>query len=166
MASRRTWLWIILGAFGFSLLILFAVAGAGVYFVSQHFSTAVASSEEASRAFDEARARFKDSKPLYELDDRERPHATRDLRTMPDSPVKPQNLWILAWDNHEERTIKVSLPLWLLRLGNQKIQIAEGTGGFDLERLELDVRQLERVGPMLLFEFRENSGDRVIVWTQ
>ena len=129
-------------------------------------STSVASTEDAGRAFDEARARFKDAKPLYEVDERDRPRVTRDLRTMPDSPVKPQNLWILAWDSQAERTVKISLPLWLMRLGNQKIQLSEGVGGLELDRLELDIRQLERVGPLLLFEFRENSGDRVIVWTQ
>ena len=39
-------------------------------------------------------------------------------------------------------------------------------GGFDFERMELDVNELERVGPVLLFEHRSNAGERVLIWTQ
>jgi hypothetical protein len=165
MASRKTWLWIILGGLGLCVMALFAIAGAGVYFVAQHFDTEPATGAEALRAFDDARARFKDAKPLFEIDERERPHLTRELSALPTSPSKPENLWIFAWDADEERTVKVSLPFWLLRLGRQKIDI--GGGSLDFDRLNIDVRELERVGPLLLFDHRNaTTGERVLVWTQ
>jgi hypothetical protein len=38
--------------------------------------------------------------------------------------------------------------------------------GFNLEHLDLDARQLERIGATLLFDFRDQDGVRVLVWTQ
>jgi hypothetical protein len=165
MATRKTWLWIILGGLGLCLMALFAVAGAGVYFVAQHFDTEPVSGADALRAFDNARDRFKDAKPLFELDDRERPRLTRQLSTLPTSSVKPEHLWILAWDPDEGRTVKISLPFWILRLGRQNIKIGGGRD-FDLERLNIDLRDLERVGPLLLLDQRSTSGERVLIWTQ
>jgi hypothetical protein len=52
----------------------------------------------------------------------------------------------------------------MLRLGRQKIDIA--SGAFDFERMQLDVNELERVGPVLLFDVHEGSGKRVLIWTQ
>ena len=56
------------------------------------------------------------------------------------------------------------MPFWVLRLGRQKIDIAQGA--FDFQRMELDVPELERVGPVLLFDLRRSGGERVLVWTQ
>jgi hypothetical protein len=39
-------------------------------------------------------------------------------------------------------------------------------GGFDIERLQLDVNELHRVGPVLLFDFKSTNGERVLIWTQ
>jgi hypothetical protein len=165
MASRKTWLWIILGGLGFCVLVLFVIAGAGVYFVAQHFETEPATGPDALRSFDEARARFRDAKPLIEIDERERPHMTRDLASMPDGATRPQHLWILAWDPDEERTVKVSLPFWLLRMGRQKVDLGRDVG-VDFERFNIDMRDLERVGPLLVFDQRAPSGERVLIWTQ
>ena len=58
MASRKTWLWIILGGLGFCVLVLFVIAGVGVYFVASHIDTSSVTSAEVVRVFDDARARF------------------------------------------------------------------------------------------------------------
>ena len=117
------------------------------------------------RAFDEARAMFKDQEPLFELDNDERPHALRSPRDLPNSSVRPDNLVIMAWDADEERLIKISLPFWLLRFGGRNIEINDGRG-FDLDRLDLDIDQLQRIGPMLVFDYRSTDGERVLLWTQ
>ena len=57
-----------------------------------------------------------------------------------------------------QRLVKVSLPFWVLKFGKQKIDIMEG--GFDFQRLQLDVNELQRVGPILLFDYRSNGGER------
>jgi hypothetical protein len=61
--------------------------------------------------------------------------------------------------------VKISLPFWLLRMGRRKIDVGKDAG-FDLDRLNLDVNELERIGSMLVFEHRAPSGERVLIWTQ
>jgi hypothetical protein len=40
------------------------------------------------------------------------------------------------------------------------------TDGFDLKELDLDVKELRRIGPALVHDFRDTSGERVLIWTQ
>lgn len=163
--SKKTWIWIIVGVFGAGVLLLFVVAGMGVYFVTKHVSTAHSTGSDALQSFERARAVFKDQKPLIEIDSYERPQATRRISEMPTSPTKPEYLWVLAWDPNDERIVKVSLPFWILKLGKRKLDVS-GDRGFDLERLNLDVYELERIGPALVLDARSPSGERVLVWTQ
>jgi hypothetical protein len=166
MASRKTWVWILVGTAGVGLVGLIVVAGAGVYFVTRHISTEKSTSAEAIRAFDAVRASFPNQKPLYDLDNAERPRVARPLNKIPTSQSKPDHLWVLAWDPDDERLVKVSLPFWVLRLGKRKMEIIGKDGGFDLERLNLDGEELERIGPALIFDFRDRDGVRVLLWTQ
>ncbi len=166
MATRKTWIWIIVAVLSVCVIALLAVAGAGVYFVASHIDTSRVSSTEALRTLDDARAQLKDEKPLFELDQRERPRLSRALESLPTSPTKPEHLVVLAWDPDDERIVKVTLPFWLLRLGRRNINVLDHEGGFNLERLNLDVNELERVGPLLLMDFRSPSGERVLIWTR
>ena len=165
MASRKTWLWIIGGFFALCVLALVAIAGAGMYFISQHIATERTSLTDAQKAFDDARRPFKD--PLFERDRFDRVRLTRPLRELPTSTRRPQHLWILVWDPDEERLVKVSLPFWVLKMGRGKIDLG-GTdhGSFDLDQLDLDAEELERIGPVLVMDHRETSGERVLIWTQ
>lgn len=166
MASRRKWIWIIVAVCSVMLIALFVVAGVGVYFVSQNVHASRSSSADAVRTFEEARKKFKEQRPLFELDSSHNPRVARPTSDIPTSTNKPQHLWILAWDNDEERIVKVSLPFWLLKMGKRKVDLFNSDSGFDLERLQLDVQELERIGPALVFDFRAKSGERVLVWTQ
>ena len=59
-----------------------------------------------------------------------------------------------------------AVPQMLRRLGKHRVKI-EGNGqGFDLERMNLDVDELERIGPAIVMDFRGQDGIRVLVWTQ
>lgn len=164
--SKKTWIWIIVGVFGAGVLLLFVVAGMGVYFVTRHVSTSHSTGSDALQSFERARAGFKDQKPLIEIDSYDRPQATRRVAEMPTSAIKPESLWVLAWDPTDERIVKVSLPFWILKLGKRKLDVTGGDRGFDLERLNLDVYELERIGPALVLDARSPSGERVLVWTQ
>ena len=166
MATRKTWVWIIVGIAGVSLVALIAVAGAGVYFVSRHIRTERMTSADAIRAFDSVKSSFHDQRPLYELDSAEHPRVVRPLMDLPTSNTKPESLWVLAWDPDDERLVKVSLPFWMLSVGRKKMEIAGAGREFDLERLNLDTNELERIGPALLFDLRERDGARVLLWTQ
>jgi len=166
MASKKTWLWIVLGVLGVGLVCLIVVAGAGVYFVASHIDSSKTSSAEALEAFDQARARFKDQPPLFELDRSENPRATRPIGDIPTSSIKPDALWILAWNPEEARTVRISVPFWMLRIGRRKIDIFNDSRDFNLQRLNIDVNELERVGPVLVFDYRSPTGERVLIWTQ
>jgi hypothetical protein len=165
MAKKRTWLWILGGLFLLCVIALIAIAGAGMYFISQHIDTARTSGDDAQRAFETARRPYKE--PLFELDRFERVQLRRPLRELPTSTTRPQHLWILAWDPDDERLVKVSLPFWLLKMGRRNIDIGtNGHGGFQLEQLDLDMHELERIGPALIVDHRAPSGARVLIWTQ
>jgi len=168
LATKKTWIWIIVGVIGACVLALFALAGAGVYFVSRHINAQRTSSAEAQKAFDSTLASFKDPRALIELDSFDRPHPARPFSELPTSPTKPSDLWILAFDADRERLVKVSLPFWILRMGRRKMDImSSGDRSFDLERLNLDVPELERIGPAVIIDFRRSgSGEHVLVWTR
>ena len=166
MASRtRTWIWIVVIFLGVCVIGLMAVAGAGVYFVANHIDMKASTSIDAGRSFEDIRATFKEQKPLFEIDEFERAKAARPIQELPTSSVKPKYLWIQAWDPDEERLVKISLPFWLLRLGKRKVDFAHGEG-FDLDRLNIDVNELERIGPVVVIDFRSPRGERVLLWTQ
>jgi hypothetical protein len=165
MPKRKTWVWILVSIAGVSFVAIVVIAIAGIMFVTRHVTTTKASAADAERAFDAARTQFKDARPLIELDQNERPRLSRPLAEVPTSPVKPQYLWVLVFDYRDERLVKVSLPFWLLRMGRRKIDVG-GDQGFDLDRLNLDVKELERIGSTLVLDHRAASGERVLVWTQ
>ena len=164
MASRKTW--IVVGVLGVGLAALLIAAGATVFFVTRHIQTSRTTNADALRAFDEVRASFGGRRPLYELDQADEPRMVRPLSELPSSSSPPTTLWILAWDPNEERTVKLSVPFWILRMGKKKVSIVEGGTGFDLERLDLDVDELTRVGSALVFDFRGSDGVRALLWTQ
>jgi hypothetical protein len=166
MASRKTWLWIVLGAFGAGVLVLVAVAAAGVYFVTQRVQADRSTSADAKRAFDSVVEAFGETRPLYELDQAGDPRATRPVADLPTADTPPTDLRMLAWDPEHERLIRVALPFWMLRVGQQKFSFSHDHPGFDLDGLDLDVSQLERIGPALVFDYREDTGVRVLLWTQ
>ena len=162
--SKRTWLWIVLAALGLCVIAVIAIAGAGLYFVSSHVSTRTSTTAEAFSAFDAARAPFKDLPPVYEVDDRERVKQARKIADLPDGKTRAQQMHVLVWDAEHQKLVKVSVPFWVLKMGHQKIDIANSV--FELERMQLDVKELERVGPVLLLDLRSRGGQRVLIWTQ
>jgi hypothetical protein len=165
MPKKKTWIWILVSLAAVTLVGLIVVAIAGMVFVTRHISTTAATAADAQRAFEVAKTQFKDQRPLIELDNLEQPRITRRLSDQPTAAVKPAYMWILVWDDRDERLVKVSLPFWLLRLGRRRIDLG-ATRGFDLERLNLDMNELERVGPTLILEHRLPRGERVLIWTQ
>jgi hypothetical protein len=166
MATRKTWIWVLVGAAGVGVVALLAVAGSGIYFVSHHIQAERSTGPDALRAFDTALGSLSGTRPLYELDPSDQPRLTRPLAEWPAGSRRPDTLWMLAWDPEQGRLIHVSLPLWIFRMGHRKMPVVRDGHGFDLERLNLDIDELERIGPALVFDFRNQDGVRVLVWTQ
>jgi hypothetical protein len=166
MATRKTWILIIVGGLGVFVVALIAVAGAGVYFVTRHVHTVHASDTEAMQQFEAVHGTFPGQRPLYEMDEGQRPQQTRPLSDVPTSARPANDLRVLAWDPEDGHLVNVTLPFWVLRLGKQKMDVVRNDRGFNIERLNLDVDELARIGPSLVFDFRNRQGVRVVVWTE
>jgi hypothetical protein len=166
MSPVKTWLKIVFVLIALGMLGMCAVAGAGVYFFSKHVNTTRVSSSSALTQFDQVLARFKDQKPLVEVDASERIRRTREISTLPTAAARATTLVVMAWDPDEGRIVNLKLPLWILAMGQKKVELGAGPDSFDLRRLELDVKEMERVGSLLVVDVRSASGDRVLVWTE
>jgi hypothetical protein len=166
MTTKKTWIWIVAGAAIAFVVVLMALAGSGVYFVTHHIRSEHSTGAEALHAFDAVSASLGSPRPLYELDAADEPHLVRSLSDVPTGASHPDTLYMLAWDPDQSRLVRVSLPFWLLRIGHHKVRVMHAANGFDFERLNLDVDELERIGPALVFDFRNQDGVRVLLWTQ
>src|SRR5262249_41507230 len=112
--------------------------------------------------FQTGHARFADQKPLIELDDRGNfVHANTDR---PNGTRKPETLNVMAFDAKEEHVVRVDIPFWMLRLKSHGTFV--GSGDIDLQKLRLTVEDLERFGPTLIVDHKDENGSRVLVWTQ
>lgn len=166
MATVKTWLKIALILVGLGLAGMCAIAGAGIYFVSKHVNTSRVSSSSALKQFEDALARFKDQKPVIEIDSHERVRTIRDLAAMPTAPTKATNFVVKAWDPDEGRIVNLRIPIWVLGMGRRKVDLGIGNNSFDLDRLNLDFKDVERVGPILVIDVHTSSGERVLIWTE
>ena len=160
--SRKT-LWIVLGIVAFVILCIIAFAAFGLYFVSRNLDMQQATAAEASRAFDDVRAKFKEQ-PILSVDDRRNVTLTRRPPT-PGSPDKPETMHVMAFDDEDKRIVRLTIPFWMLRIGREKIRLGRGRD-FQLEDVNLTAEELERYGPALLLDHKGRDGERVIVWTQ
>lgn len=76
---------------------------------------------------------------------------------------RPEALWVLVWDEDEQKIVRLSLPFWLLRMSPKGIDI--DVNDVDLGKLRLSVDDLERAGPGPLL-IRDDKNSRVLVWTE
>jgi hypothetical protein len=166
MSSSKTWLKVILVLVAIGMLGMCAIAGAGIYFVSQHVNTERVSSSSALKQFDEALARFKDQKPFIEIDANERVRRLRDLADIKTAQTRATTLFVMAWEPDQGRIVNLRLPLWVLTVGQRKVDLGMGAESFDLQRLELDINEIMRVGSLLILDVQTRTGERVLIWTE
>jgi len=165
MAKTRTWIIVILSIIGFVFVCLMVMAGAGAYWVRSHIKTAPSTATQAVKTFDQERARFGTEKPLIGSDDIDNaPGVQKRLEALPTASVKPTEMSVLVWDPDDERTVRIALPFWMLKIGKRKIDI--GSSAFDFDRFSIDVNDLERIGPKLIVDITRPGGERVLVWTR
>jgi len=165
MAKARTWIIVSLAIVGFIVVCLMVMAGVGTMWMMRHVNTAPATATQAVKSFEQERARFGTEKALIGLEDIDNgPAVQKRIDAMPTSAVKPTEMAILVWDPDNERTVRIALPFWLLKLGKKKIDI--GSSAFDFDRFRIDVRDLERIGPKLIADIQKPGGERVLVWSR
>jgi hypothetical protein len=166
MATRRTWIWIVVAVMATGLVAVIVVAGAGIYFVSKRVQSGSASAPEALKSFDEVTRSFREHRALYELTGSQEPQLTKPFSSIPTAPTRATDLWVQAWDPDDERLVKLSLPLWLLRYGDRKMRVLKDEGGLPLRELSLDADELSRIGPSIVLDYRRPNGLRVLLWTR
>jgi hypothetical protein len=167
MAGKvKTWIWVVIAIVVLGILGIVAMAGAGLYFASQHIRTHEASPASAARDFEEVKKQFATQKPLIELDERGRFLHSNTDREPPPNAKAPDAVYVMAFDPDDGRVVRLSIPFWLLRLksGNQTIDF--NGRRMDLEDLKLTVEDLERFGPTLIVDHKDRGGERVLVWSQ
>lgn len=117
---------------------------------------------EATRAFNEVRARFDKAGPVIRLEEDGPVVLRKPPTTKPAGQLSSLN--VLAWDRDDGKLVKATLPFWLLRLKSGPIELSEGRGIHIGRALKFRVSDVERYGPSLLIDERHGS-DRVLVWT-
>lgn len=164
MAGKvKTWVWVVVGIVAAGILFVVAMAGAGIYFFSQNIKHSQATPTAAAAEFESVRARFAGQKPLIELD--ARGDFLRANTDRANGSVRPETLYVLAFDPDDGGLVRVKVPFWLLRMKMKGTVNFSGTG-MDLEDLKLTVEDLDRYGPALVLDQRNDGGDRVLVWSQ
>jgi hypothetical protein len=166
MAPTRTWVWVCVAVASAGVLALIAVAGASVYFVSSHVQSSDSTPAGALQSFGTVLASFEGQRPLYELDAHHKPHLAAPSTARPSAPTKAGDLLVLAWDPHDQRLVRLSVPFWLLRFSERRIRVVRDEAGFDFRELRLDVEELGRIGPALVLDYRNQDGRRVLLWTE
>lgn len=162
--AKRTWLWIVVAAFGLLAGSCVFLVGTTAWFVSQRVHTEQARTEDADKAFAEALARFPGQAPYLTIDADERIDQS-ELKRRAAEPAarRPATLHILAWDPGEEKLARIEVPFWLLRLSP--------TGGIDvrvddfrMQKLKVDPADLDKAGPGLVLDARDARA-RVVIWS-
>lgn len=167
--SLPRWAWAVIVVVALCVIGMIALAGAGVYFVSRQVQVREATPAKALSLFERSRERFKDMKPLIELDsdgDIVRSHFAEARGKARPSSTNLEALHVLAWDANDEKMVQVAIPFWLLRLKRGPIGVFSDTAGLSRADLRITVDDLEALGPSLLIDHRGRHGDRVLIWTQ
>lgn len=164
--TTRRWLPIVAGI---AVLVVFVGIGAiaiSVAYFSEH--TSVERDIDIARAeaaFAAAKNRFADPRPVVEFDDQRRPRYVEGIATRKNAGTVT-TVHVLAWDPDEHALASVALPMWLLRLKSGPIEFGTYMSGLDDHGVRLEVADLERYGPGVLFDVTAPSGGRVLLSAQ
>jgi hypothetical protein len=162
--SKRGCLWAAVGAAVLVIVVGAALFGGAAWLVYQgsSFQDVPATPERAGEELDTVLARFAGQAPLITIDEGERPTVTNRKKT---SDAGLTALHVIAFDVHEQKMKRLTLPFWVLRLSPGELNIGGETLG-TLRHTRLKVQDLEDAGPGLLLNHTDRSGTRIVVWTE
>jgi len=154
---------ILLAVLGVVSVLAIAVIGTGIWIVRSMVENVSMNEAEATRSFDDVRARFGDTGPVISL--RDGPVL---LRRAPETQTAAalKTLHILRWDGRAERMSRIDIPFSLLRMrdGLFRLKAEANTNGLSFST-SLRVADIERYGPALLVDDSMPNGDHVLVWS-
>jgi hypothetical protein len=167
MAKKTSWALIILGISAFVLIVGVGLLGVVGYVIYQQFAFQAKSATEmsADEEFAQIVAKFEGQKPYLVIKDGE-PVVSEEPATAPGKPVEA--LHVIVWDPDERKVVKLNIPFWLLRMTKgQPIKLSsDDDPGAESVKLKITAEDLERRGPGLVLDYKEASGQRVLVWAQ
>jgi len=167
-STRKTWVSVLIAAVIIVGMLAITVVGGTAYFFYRHINAQFTGEENAERQFAETRARFEGRQPLIEIQRDEEPVMHRELMASANSTVKLDSLRVLAYDSRANKLVRVSIPFWLLRMAPSPHLsfLNEYDVDFDSDRMRLNYKDLERLGPGLILDTKDRRGSRVLVWTE
>jgi hypothetical protein len=154
---------IVLAILAIAGVLVIAVVGTGIWILRSLVENVSMNEAAATRSFDDVRARFGDTGPVFAL--RDGPVLLRrPPETQPAATVK--TLHILRWDEGAERMSRIDLPFSLLRMrdGLFRLKAEPNATGLSFST-SLRVSDIERYGPALLVDDTMPNGDRVLIWS-
>ena len=79
-----------------------------------------------------------------------------------------QTMRVMVYDAHDGRIVHVDLPFWLLRLmpSGRMSEVSGAGSGFSFESGHITVDDLERHGPGLIMDARDNKNAQILIWTE
>jgi hypothetical protein len=166
--NRKTWISVVIAAVIAVGMLAAASIGGTAFFIYRHVNTQFTPNEKADEQFAQARARFAGQRPLIELRHNDDPVLHRDTIPAEMPAAKLETLRVLAYDTHDEKLVRVSIPFWLLRMApTRHVSFLNDTGiDFDADRIRLTLEDLERRGPGLILDQADRRGAHVLVWTE
>jgi hypothetical protein len=161
-------LWIGLGVAVVGAMVCVAlVAGVG-YWAYASFAPDARFVDQATAdaQIEEIRARFKQQKPLIDIEDDETARLQTEGRPG-GFTGQLRSLHIAAYDTHAGKLVRFSVPFWMLRMApDGKVSVGDGMLDGVRGADQITVKQLEALGPGLLIDESKPDGGRVIVWTE
>jgi hypothetical protein len=155
----RVALWVL----GVGCGVLLFVAGLATVIVLRHAEAVASAERETVIEFERVRAQFSPRPPLVQIVDARqgairinRPPASAERRHV-------ETFYVLAWAAADQKLVRTSAPIWLMRLSLQNMASTLGLGGGPCN---LTVADVERYGPGLILDFNQPGGGRVLVWVQ
>jgi hypothetical protein len=167
-STRKTWISVLIASVIIVGLLAVAAIGGTAFFIYRHVNTQFTPSDNADQQFAEARARFTGQQPLIEIRKDDEPVLHREVIPTSLPAAKLDTLRVMAYDGHERKLVRVSIPFWLLRMAPSRHMSFLSDSGidFDSDRVHLTLDDLERRGPGLILDQADRRGSQVLVWTE
>ena len=165
-SRKQTWVIVLVSIAALAVFGTLVLIGLGVYVFTNNVDIEDVTPETAGLSFQEARAHFIEDEPLIRLTRENGKVRAEVLRRDRPSVARPESLHVMVWDPSEERLVRVRIPLWLLRLGdNTTVDFSEADGDI-VGDLDLTLEDIDHHGPGLVLDYQDADRERVLLWTQ
>lgn len=164
-----TWVSVLIAGVIIVGILAVAVVGGAAFFIYRHVNTTFTEPQNAATEFSQARSRFAGQKPLIEMRNDDAPIMHRELvKAGAERPARIEAVRVLVYDRFAGKLVRVSIPLWLLRMAPSKHFSFLSDNGIDVDsdRVNLTLEDLERMGPGLILDQKDRRGSEVLVWTE